>query len=63
MRTFTIKQAAEVLQFSERATIDLARKGKIPAAKIGHEWRIEEGALMALLRLGSQPPRQEEARG
>jgi excisionase family DNA binding protein len=63
VKIYTIKQAAEILQFSHRATIEHARRGKIPARKIGHEWRIEETALRDFMREQLQPGQPGEARG
>jgi excisionase family DNA binding protein len=50
VKIYTIKQAAKILQYSHRATVEYARQGKIPARKIGHEWRIEETALRDFMR-------------
>jgi excisionase family DNA binding protein len=63
VKVYTIKQAAEILQFSHRATVEHARRGKIPACKIGHEWRIEETALRDFMRgqFQAQQPPQEAA--
>jgi len=55
VRIYTIKEAAEILQFSPRATVEYARRGKIPARKIGHEWRIEETVLREFMRGQPQP--------
>jgi excisionase family DNA binding protein len=62
VKIYTIKQAAKILQYSHRATIDYARSGKIPARKIGHEWRIEETALRDFMRGQPQPGQPVEAR-
>jgi excisionase family DNA binding protein len=63
VKVYTIKQAAKILQYSERATIEHARQGKIPARKIGHEWRVEETALRDFMRgqFQVQQPPQEAA--
>jgi excisionase family DNA binding protein len=37
--------AAEVLGISERQTIQYAREGKLPATKLGREWRFLRSAL------------------
>jgi excisionase family DNA binding protein len=62
VKVYTIKEAAEILQFSPRATVEYARQGKIPARKVGHEWRIEETALRSFLQGQPQPGQPVEAR-
>jgi excisionase family DNA binding protein len=62
VKIYTIKQAAKILQYSHRATVEYARRGKIPARKIGHEWRIEETALRDFMRGQFQPGQPVEAR-
>jgi len=37
--------AAQVLGLSERQTIQYAREGKLPATKLGREWRFLRSAL------------------
>lgn len=40
MKLLTIKQAAKELNVSVACLRDLARKGRIPAYKVGRDWRI-----------------------
>ncbi len=42
----TANQAAELLRLHVRTIYRLARAGKIPAYKFGHEWRFIEQELM-----------------
>jgi excisionase family DNA binding protein len=52
----TLKQAAALLQLSEQHVRDLARRGKIPAGKIGKSWRFSRRALLRLLGEDDWPP-------
>jgi excisionase family DNA binding protein len=60
---YTIKEAAKLLQLGERTILDHARRGKIPARKIGHEWRIEGSVLREFMRGQPQPGQPIEVRG
>lgn len=40
-RLYTIEQIAEKLQISETTLYKLARSGRIPAIKIGNQWRFK----------------------
>jgi excisionase family DNA binding protein len=37
----TLRQVAQKLQISETTLYKLARKGKIPAIKVGNQWRFK----------------------
>ena len=45
-RIFTLSQAAELLQISERTLWNLAKAGDVPAFRIGAQWRFLEGRLL-----------------
>jgi len=45
MRLLTVEQVAEQFQLKVRQVKELARKGKIPAIKVGKLWRFSEDAL------------------
>lgn len=49
MRTYTIKQAAEVLQITEATARELAKQGQLPGSKIGRQWRFTEEDLKTFL--------------
>jgi len=49
MRTYTIKQAAEVLQINEETARELARQGRLQGSKIGRHWRFTERDLEQFL--------------
>lgn len=44
-KLLTTKEAAEYLRFNPRYLTRLVREGKIPARKIGHEWRFRMDLL------------------
>ena len=46
----TTAEAAELLRLSIYAVRELARHGKIPAKKLGKEWRFYRPDLVAFLR-------------
>lgn len=48
----TAKQAAEFLQTSRDTLLRRARAGRIPAAKLGREWRFRRSDLDAWLVAG-----------
>lgn len=44
-----VAMAATIIGKSYEATRRLAAKGRLPATKVGSEWRIDKGALMRQL--------------
>lgn len=44
----SIKEAAGILNVSEKTMRQLCREGKIEARKIGREWRIPRRAVLSL---------------
>lgn len=46
---FTISEAAEFLKVSKKTVYLLARQSKLPARKVGREWRFVRHALAAWL--------------
>jgi excisionase family DNA binding protein len=59
MRTYTIKQAAEVLQINEETARKLARQGRLQGSKIGRHWRFTERDLEQFLER-QRPTRHAE---
>ena len=57
---FTLKEAAEFLQFSERSLYKLARKGGIPVKKVLNKWRFERDALKKWLNNGETTKHQSQ---
>ena len=45
----TIEEAAEYLKLSKRTTWRWCRSGRLPAFKIGHQWRISKAELQELI--------------
>jgi excisionase family DNA binding protein len=45
----TPAQLAELLQVDEKTVRDLARRGQVPARKIGREWRFSRRAVLEWL--------------
>ncbi|MEQ1566833.1 MAG: helix-turn-helix domain-containing protein [Myxococcota bacterium] len=50
----TLAEAAEMLRIAERTCYELARKQRIPAAKVGGQWRIRRSELDAWLDRGGE---------
>jgi putative molybdopterin biosynthesis protein len=50
----TIPEAAALLRIGERTVYDLARHRRIPAAKVGGQWRIRRTDLDAWLERGGE---------
>ena len=54
---FTLAEAAKFLRVKKTVLQKLADQGRIPARKVGEEWRFLRGALEAWLT-GQSSPRQ-----
>lgn len=53
MREFmTVAEAANMLRIGERTAYDLVRQGRLPAIKVGNQWRIEKQAFEKWLAAG-----------
>lgn len=50
----TLAEAAEILRIGERTAYDLARDHRIPAAKVGGQWRIRRADLDAWIDRGGE---------
>lgn len=51
----TIVDVAKLLKIAERTVYQLAREGRIGGvAKVGNQWRFEEGALLDWLKQGGE---------
>jgi excisionase family DNA binding protein len=60
-RVMTLQQAAEFLQIDVDTLRVLVRQGKVPGAKVGRQWRLEEGLLREWLRERSLEPKSAAA--
>ena len=52
MDFLTVAEAAELLRIAERTAYKLVREGRLPAVKVGNQWRIERSALEAWIAKG-----------
>ena len=43
------REVADVLKLSERPVLTLAATGKLPLCKLGNQWRVRRGTLLAWL--------------
>ncbi|NLJ61599.1 MAG: helix-turn-helix domain-containing protein [Firmicutes bacterium] len=48
------EEVADLLRVSNQTVYNLARSGKLPAAKVGREWRFRRDEILAVLSNGSQ---------
>ncbi len=46
----TLQQAAEMLQISERTIQRMLKKGEIPGAQVGGQWRFDREQLRAMVK-------------
>lgn len=49
MKTYTVKQAAEILKYNEEYLRHKLQKGEIAAIKVGRKWLIKEETMKKLL--------------
>lgn len=49
-QVMTIQQLCTVLRISMPTALNLLSSGKIPAQKVGNQWRIDKDAVMEYLR-------------
>lgn len=56
----TPEEAADLLQLSKYTVKDYARKGKIPAKKVGAVWRFSRKSLLNWLSSSSDAPELRE---
>jgi excisionase family DNA binding protein len=58
----TIEQAAEYLQLNKQTVARMARRGDLPAVKVGGTWRISKSLLMARFEAKEDAERKEVQR-
>jgi excisionase family DNA binding protein len=51
----TLKETARLLRVNPRTAWRWCKNGRLPAVKIGHEWRVRKGDLLALLTPRRRP--------
>lgn len=59
LRFITLAEAASLLQISKRTLFRLIYKKKIPALKVGGQWRISESRLKEWINNAEIAPRAE----
>ena len=50
LRFLTLQEAAELLQVSKRTLHRMAQRNKVPALKVGRQWRIQERELIKFIQ-------------
>jgi excisionase family DNA binding protein len=55
----TLTEVASLLRIGERTAYELARRGRIPAAKVGGQWRTRRTDIDAWLSRGGEVPTGE----
>ena len=58
----TVNDVAEILKVCPRTVLNMAKKGEIPASRIGHLWRFEEEEIHHWLRQKSEPLKTSKTR-
>jgi len=48
-KVLTLEEAAELLRVGRQAILSMTSEGKIPARKVGREWRFSKNALFMWL--------------
>ena len=56
----TLEQTAEYLHLHPATLRDKARKGQIPAAKVGREWRFSHAQVLEWVERGGEMPQELE---
>jgi len=54
LKTYTLDEVEKILQLTRRTLYRHIKSGKLPAVKIGREWRIGHEALAELIAKGDQ---------
>jgi len=57
----TVQDVAELLKVCPRTVLNMAKRGDIPASRIGHLWRFDETTILQWLRDKSEGQPQETA--
>jgi PTS system nitrogen regulatory IIA component len=50
----TVNDVAEILKVCPRTVLNMAKKGEIPASRIGHLWRFEENEILHWIKQKSE---------
>jgi len=52
----SIPEAAQLLRIGERTTYKLVRTGRLPAIKVGGQWRVHRPTLLRWAESGGDAP-------
>jgi len=61
-KVYTVKEVAEILKVSEQTVQEALKKGQLPGAKVGRQWRITETSLTNYLNGNTGNDNQDEPR-
>jgi len=53
----SLPEVAELLRIGERTAYNLARKGELPAIKVGGQWRFHRPTIIRWAQTGGSTPR------
>ena len=59
-QVMTVDEAARFLRIHPETLREKARKGEIPAAKVGREWRFSQEQVLAWIEHGGDIPQEFE---
>lgn len=59
----SVKEVAEFLHITEETAYNLAKSGKIPAVKIGRQWRFNLAEVKKLFKIAPVLPTEPDAAG
>ena len=51
LTTYTLVEVAEILKVTRRTIYNYIKQGKMPATKVGHQWRVTGQALKEFLQV------------
>lgn len=51
LKTYTLVEVAEILKVTRRTVYNYIKAGKLPAVKVGYQWRVTEQALKDFLQV------------
>ncbi|OGP85078.1 MAG: hypothetical protein A2Y95_08785 [Deltaproteobacteria bacterium RBG_13_65_10] len=61
-RLLNVREIARYLKVNEQTVYRLAREGKIPATKIGRQWRFSLNEIQGLLHRGGVSRKEGDSR-
>ena len=50
VKLLTLSEVAEILRVNRETVYRMARDGRIPATKVGHQWRFNRSSIGAWLK-------------